>query len=380
VAVLALLVLGVALPLAVGVYLLVRPRPVLLVDEPGQPESQLVQTEPRPVVTVEATYPGANARVVADVIAAPIEEQVNGVEKMLYLFSQCTNDGNYVLQVAFEDGVDLNLAQVLVQNRVSLAMPLFPDAVKQTGVTVRKKSPVVLGIVLLSSPEGRYDALYLSNYATVQIKDELVRLPGVGDVTGLGQRDYGLRIRLDSGKMAARNLTASNVVQALQALNVQVGGPIVQPPGAKRPDVEFPAINPGKLTDWKQVETIVLKTTPEGRLVYLKDVATVELGARSSDRFALWNGKPVVGLVLYPTGQDRSAELGRSLRNVLERLRANRPAGMDLDLAFDFLPNAKAPNRPANPAFLVLDPTLPDGIAAERTRDPGTVRGASAGG
>src|SRR5262249_45012764 len=211
---------------------------------------------------------------------------------------------------AFERGVDLNIAQVLVQNRVSLAVPVLPDVVNRTGITVRKKSPVVLGIVLLSSPEGRHDTLFLSNYATVNVKDELVRLPGVGDVAWLGQRDFGLRIRLDREKMAARNLTASDVVQALQPANVQVG-PFIQPPGAKGPDLELPAINAGRLTDLEELEKIVVKTTPEGRQVYLKDVATVELGARSSDRFALWKGKPAVGLVLYSTGQDQAPGQGK---------------------------------------------------------------------
>src|SRR5438270_3225115 len=175
-----------------------------------------------PTVEVSAVYPGANAQVVADTVAAPVEQQVNGVEGMMYMSSQCTNDGNYTLTVTFHNGIDLNMAQVLVQNRVALAQPILPDLVKRRGVTVKKKSPSVLMIVNLFSPDGTRDNLYLSNYATIQIKDELLRLPGVGDITYLGQRDYSMRVWLDPEKMASRNLTATDVVQAVQQQNVQV--------------------------------------------------------------------------------------------------------------------------------------------------------------
>src|SRR5436190_15717826 len=167
-----------------------------------------------PTVEVSASYPGANAKVVADTVAAPIEQQVNGVEGMLYMSSQCTNDGNYTLTVTFQNGVDLNMAQVLVQNRASLAQPILPELVQRRGVTVKKKSPNVLMIVNLFSPRGsdenaKKNDLYLSNHATIQIKDELSRLKGVGDITYLGQRDYSMRVWLDPNKMATRNLTSS---------------------------------------------------------------------------------------------------------------------------------------------------------------------------
>src|SRR5712672_3078082 len=155
-----------------------------------------------PTVEVSAVYPGANAQVVADTVAAPIEQQVNGVENMLYMSSQCTNDGNYTLTVTFRLGVDLNMAQVLVQNKVSLAEPILPDLVKRRGVTVKKKSPSILMIVNLFSPDDTRDNLYLSNYATIQLRDELARLSGVGDITFLGQRDYSMRIWLDPDRMA----------------------------------------------------------------------------------------------------------------------------------------------------------------------------------
>src|SRR5712692_1032055 len=163
-----------------------------------------------PTVEVSASYPGANAQVVADTVAAPIEQQVNGVENMMYMSSQCTNDGTYTLTITFQHGTDLNIAQVLVQNRVSLAQPILPDLVKRRGVTVKKKSPSVLMIVNLFSPDKSRDNLYLSNYATIQLRDELSRLPGIGDITYMGQRDYSMRVWLDPTKMSKLGLSASD--------------------------------------------------------------------------------------------------------------------------------------------------------------------------
>ena len=167
----------------------------------------------------------------ADSVAAPIEQQVNGVERMMYMSSQCTNDGVYSLTVTFELGTDLNMAQVLVQNRVQLAMPQLPSQVQVQGVSTKKKSPSILLAVNLISPDGRYDDLYLSNYATIQIRDELSRIDGVGDVTYMGQRDYSMRVWLDPQKMASRNLSTIDVVQAIQNQNIQVAaGQIGRPP------------------------------------------------------------------------------------------------------------------------------------------------------
>src|SRR5438445_9370545 len=184
-----------------------------------------------PTVEVSAIYPGANAQVVADTVAAPVEQQVNGVEGMVYMSSQCTNDGAYSLTVTFQNGADLNIAQVLVQNRVSLAQPILPDLVKRRGVTVKKKSTSVLMIVNLFSPDDSRKDLYLSNYATIQLKDELSRLNGVGDITYLGQRDYSMRVWLDPEKLASRGLTTSDVVRAIEQQNTQVAaGSLGQPP------------------------------------------------------------------------------------------------------------------------------------------------------
>src|SRR5207245_2708014 len=184
-----------------------------------------------PTVLVTALYPGANAQTVRDTVAAPIEAQVSGVEGMMYMSSQCTNDGAYNLTVTFKLGMDSDMAQVLVQNRVSLAMPVIPPLVQNEGITVKKMSPNTLMIVNLISPDGRYDSIFLSNYATIYVKDELGRLPGVAGITYLGQRDYSLRAWLDPDKLAALNLSAGDVVAAIAQQNVQVAaGQIGQPP------------------------------------------------------------------------------------------------------------------------------------------------------
>ncbi|MGZ3413066.1 MAG: efflux RND transporter permease subunit, partial [Isosphaeraceae bacterium] len=206
-----------------------------------------------PTVEVSAFYPGANAQVVADTVAAPIEQQVNGVENMMYMSSQCTNDGTYILTVTFKPGVDLNMAQVLVQNRESLAEPILPDLVKRRGVSVKKKSPSLLMIINVFSPDGTKDNLYLSNYATIQLRDELARLDGVGDITYIGQRNYSMRVWLDPQKMAFRGLTSSDVVSAIEQQNIQVAaGQLGQPPVSKGQAFQFTITTLGRLTDADQ--------------------------------------------------------------------------------------------------------------------------------
>ena len=219
-----------------------------------------------PTVEVTAYYPGANAEVVAATVAAPIEQQVNGVENMLYMSSQCTNDGKYTLTVTFKAGADLNIAQVLVQNRVSLAQPVLPILVQRRGISVNKKSSSILMIVNLYSADGSRNAIDLSNYATIQLRDELARLPGVGDITYLGQRDYSMRVWLDPQKMAVRNLSADDVTAAITQQNIQVAaGQIGQPPVPKGQVFQYTMTTLGRLSDIEQFENLVVKTDGDGR-------------------------------------------------------------------------------------------------------------------
>src|SRR5262245_45595434 len=243
-----------------------------------------------PTVQVTARYPGANAQVIADTVAAPIEQQVVGVEGMLYMSSQSNNDGSYTLDVTFQLGTDVNMAQVLVQNRVAIAEPTLPEVVRTIGVTVKKRSPDLLLVFALGSDDdpqtGRpfYDQLYMSNYATIQLKDALARVEGVGDVVVFGARDFSLRVWLDPDKLQARNLTAGDVIRVLREQNVQVAaGQIGQPPVPRGQDFQYTMSTLGRLTAADEFADIVLKTGADGEVTYLKDVARTELGARNQD-------------------------------------------------------------------------------------------------
>ncbi len=292
-----------------------------------------------PTVEVSASYPGANAQVVADTVAAPIEQQVNGVENMLYMSSQCANDGTYILTVTFKNGVDLNMAQVLVQNRVALAQPILPSLVQRRGVSVKKKSPSVLMIVNLFSSDNTRDSLYLSNYATIQLKDELSRLPGVGDITYLGQRDYSMRLWLDPEKMSSRNLSTTDVVQAIEQQNTQVAaGQIGQPPVKSGQVFQFTISTMGRLTDPEQFADMILKTDAEGRLTRLHDVARIELGAQGYDQTCTLDGKPSVALSIYQLPGSNALDIATLVRNKMEELKARFPKGVDYDIVYDTTP------------------------------------------
>ncbi len=292
-----------------------------------------------PTVEVSANYPGANSLVVSDTVAAPIEQQVNGVEDMLYMASQCTNDGSYTLTVTFRPGVDLNMAQVLVQNRVALANPILPELVRRRGVMVKKKSPSTLMIVNLYSQDGSRDALYLSNFATIQIRDELSRLHGVGDITYLGQRDYSMRIWLDPQKMASRNLSPSDVTKAIEQQNAQVAaGQIGQPPVLPGQVFQYTMATLGRLTNPEQFIDMVLKTS-DGRLVKLGDVARLELGAQGYDQTCTMNGQPSVALSIFQLPGSNALETAKLVRAKMEELKEARfPQGVNYDIVYDTTP------------------------------------------
>jgi multidrug efflux pump subunit AcrB len=304
------------------------------------PVAQYPEIAP-PTVEVSASYPGANAQVVADTVAAPIEQQVNGVEGMMYMSSQCTNDGNYSLTVTFKPGTDLNISQVLVQNRESLAEPVLPDLVKRRGISVKKKSPNVLLIINLFSKEGDRTDLELSNYATIQIRDELSRLRGVGDVTYLGQRDYSMRLWLDPQKMAAYGLNANDVIAAVQAQNIQVAaGQIGQPPTPTGQVSQYIITTLGRLMTQEQFENIVVKQDGPS-LVHLGDVAAVKLGAQSYDQTCTLDGKPSVALSVYQLPGSNALEVARLVKDRMQELRAKLPPGVDYSIVYDTTPFIK---------------------------------------
>src|SRR3954467_7717623 len=302
------------------------------------PVAQYPEITP-PTVEVSAVYPGANCRVVADTVAAPIEQQVNGVEGMMYMSSQCTNDGNYTLTVTFKVGTDLNIAQVMVQNRVALAQPILPDLVKRRGVLVKKKSPSTLMIVNLYSPDGTRDNLYLSNYATIQLRDELGRLDGVGDITYLGQRDYSMRVWLDPGKMSFRNLTAADVAAAIEQQNVQVAaGQIGQPPVPPGQVFQLTMSPLGRLTDPEQFSDIILKSDPDGRIVRLRDVARIEMGAQGYDQTCTLDQKPSVALSIYQRPGSNALDTAQLVKDKMEELKGRFPEGLDYAIVYDTTP------------------------------------------
>src|SRR5262245_28226140 len=263
------------------------------------PVAQYPEVAP-PTVQVTATYPGANAQTVAETVATPIELEVNGVERMLYMSSKCTNDGQMLLDVTFELGTNLDMAQVLVQNRVSIAQAKLPEEVKRIGVTTKKKSPAILLCINLVSPEGKYDQLYLNNFATLGVKDDIARIKGVGDVTFLGPRDYSMRVWLDRDRLASLQMTPNDVISAIQQQNIQVAaGRVGQPPVPQGATVPFdlPINTEGRLSSEEQFQDIIVKSGSQGQLVYLRDVVRpdkkdkdgnviekgVELGAKNYD-------------------------------------------------------------------------------------------------
>src|ERR1700751_4931003 len=246
---------------------------------PILPVAQYPEIVP-PTVQITTTYPGASAETVSRTVATPLEQQINGVENMIYINSQSTGDGKLTITVTFRIGTDLNVAQMLTQNRVQDALPRLPEDVQRLGVQVRKSTPNILLAVHLYSPDSSRDTLYISNYATLHVKDTLTRLPGVGDVQIFGGRDYAMRIWLDPDKVAAHNLNASEVLAALRAQNVQVSAGVVnQPPVASRQAYQLNGQTLGRLSTPEQFAAIVLKSDNEGRVTRLRDVGRIEIGA-----------------------------------------------------------------------------------------------------
>jgi multidrug efflux pump subunit AcrB len=315
-----------------------------LISVIGLPISQYPNITP-PTIQVTCIYPGANAQVVADTVAAPIEQQINGVENMMYMSSQSNNDGSYQLTVTFKLGVDLDAAQVLVQNRVAQAQPTLPDVVKATGVSVKKQSPAFLLVVNLyastnpQTGQPYYDQLYLSNFATIQIKDALARIDGVGDVLLFGQQDYSMRVWLDPDKLSSRNLTAGDVIKSLREQNVQVAaGQIGQPPVPTGLDFQYTMAAQGRLIDPEQFAKIVLKTGTDGEVTYLRDVSRSEMGARSQTTLCRMNGKPSVGMAVFQLPTANALDTAERCRAKLRELKSRFPDNLEYAVVYDTTP------------------------------------------
>jgi HAE1 family hydrophobic/amphiphilic exporter-1 len=301
----------------------------------GLPISQYPEVAP-PQVVVRANYPGATPETIADTVATPIEQEVNGVENMLYMTSSSTSDGTMELRISFELGSDLDIAQVLVQNRVAIAQPRLPEEVRQLGVTTIKSSPNLMIVVHLLSPDNTYDQLYISNYAYLQIRDVLSRVNGVGSITIFGAREYSMRIWLDPERLASLNLTAGDIVGALQAQNVQVaGGALGQPPIAAQNAFQLTVNTQGRFTDPGQFEQVIVKRGENGRLTRVKDVARVELGARDYVTNSYLDGKPAVAMVMFQLPGSNAIETVDEIKATMARLSEDFPKGLAYQIVYN---------------------------------------------
>ncbi|MEO6810182.1 MAG: multidrug efflux RND transporter permease subunit, partial [Isosphaeraceae bacterium] len=293
-----------------------------------------------PTVQVTTNYPGANAQVVSDTVASPIEQEVNGVEDMIYMSSTCASNGSYTLTVTFEVGTDLDQAQVLVQNRVAIAMPKLPQEVQRQGITTKKQSTNIIMAVALMSPDGRYDDLYLSNYATLRVKDVLSRVPGVGDINVFGSSNYGMRIWMDPEKLKARNLTTEDVLAAIREQNVQVAaGQVGQYPSAKDQAFQYNVTTLGRLSDPEQFAEIIVKSAEVesggARLTRVKDVARVELGAQVYDQWCEVGGKPAAGVAVFQLPGANALDVARRIRKAMDELESSFPQGLEYLIPFN---------------------------------------------
>ena len=289
-----------------------------------------------PTVQVTTRYPGASAKTVVDTVALPIEQQVNGVEDMLYMQSYSAADGTYSLTVTFKIGTDLNFAQVLVQNRVSSALSQLPQAVQNQGVTVQKKSTSILLFVTLTSPDARFDSLYLSNYATINLKDELARLPGVGNVTVFGAGQYSMRIWLDPNKLQVRDLMPQDVISAIQQQSQQVAaGQVGSPPTPPGQAFQYTLNVNGRLEDASQFENIIVKTGNNGEVTRLRDIGWVELGAQTYSQIFSLNNQPATGIGVFQSPGANALQVEQAVEKKMAELARAFPQGIKYDTPFD---------------------------------------------
>src|SRR5262245_596206 len=289
-----------------------------------------------PTVQVRTSYPGASADTVARTVATPLEQQINGVENMLYMSSQSTGDGNLAITVTFRIGTDLNVAQMLTQNRVQDALPRLPQDVQRLGVQVRKATPSILLAVHLYSPDGSRDTLYLSNYATLHVRDALARLQGVGDVQNRGAREYAMRIWLDPDKVAAHDLNASEVLAALRAQNLQVSAGILnQPPVQGEEAYQLNVETLGRLSTPRQFAEIVVKSDAQGRVTRVGDIGRVEVGAADYGSTSYMDRSNASALLIYAEPGANSLAVEHEVRSIVPELKKDFPPGVDSLIIYD---------------------------------------------
>ncbi|MGS0737130.1 efflux RND transporter permease subunit [Pseudomonas sp. GG8] len=289
-----------------------------------------------PTVVVRANFPGANPKVIGETVAAPLEQAITGVENMLYMSSQSTADGKITLTITFALGTDLDNAQVQVQNRVTRTTPKLPEEVTRIGITVDKASPDLTMVVHLTSPDKRYDMLYLSNYALLNIKDELARLGGVGDVQLFGMGDYSLRVWLDPNKVASRNLTATDVVAAIREQNRQVAaGSLGSPPAPGATSFQMSVNTQGRLVSEEEFENIIIRSGAGGEITRLKDIARIELGSSQYALRSLLNNQPAVAIPIFQRPGSNAIDISNEVRAKMAELKNNFPEGMDFSIVYD---------------------------------------------
>src|SRR5579864_6830674 len=289
-----------------------------------------------PSVVVHAQYPGANPKVIAEAVASPLEEQINGVENMLYMQSQANSDGNLTLTVTFKLGTNPDLATQLVQNRVNQALPRLPEDVQRLGVTTIKSSPTLTMVVHLISPNNQYDMTYLRNYALLNVKDRLERIQGVGQVQLWGAGDYAMRVWLDPQKVAQRNLTATEVVNAIREQNIQVAaGVIGASPSVPGTQLQLSVNARGRLKTEGELGDIIVKTAPDGGVTYLRDIARVELAASEYGLRSLLDNKPAVALAINQAPGANSLAISDEVRKQMKELHEDMPAGVDYKIVYD---------------------------------------------
>ncbi len=299
------------------------------------PVTQYPEIAP-PTIMVTATYPGASPQVIADTVATPLEQEINGIENMLYMTSQSTSDGTMSLSITFEQGTDQDTAQVLVQNRIAKAEPKLPEEVRRLGVIAQKSSPDLMMVVHLQSPDNSLDELYIGNYALLQVRDELARIDGVGDLIVFGAREYSMRVWLNPERMAALQLSATEVVAALRAQNVQVAaGKLGQPPMTMEHAFQYTVTAQGRFIDPDQFRNVIVKTGEDGRLTRIGDVARVEIGGRDYVRNSYLNGKNAVAIGIFQRPGSNALETADQIIMTMEKLSESFPPGIAYRIVYN---------------------------------------------